>query len=53
MFSAIDYVRMVGGRTDGEGRVEVLRDNKYGLICQDNWDINDATVVCNDLGYRY
>ena len=44
-------VRLAGGPTPGEGRVEVYYNGSYGTICQSGWDLMDATVVCNSLGY--
>ncbi|XP_071480635.1 scavenger receptor cysteine-rich domain-containing group B protein-like [Diadema antillarum] len=44
-------VRLVDGRVDSEGRVEVFLDDTWGAICDNLWGPEDAEVVCKQLGY--
>ena len=45
-------MRLVNGRDDTEGRVELCLNNEWGTVCDTTFDDFAARVVCRQLGFQ-
>ena len=46
-------MRLVGGETEAEGRVEICRggSGSWGTVCDKHWTDSNTAVVCRHLGF--
>ena len=44
-------IRLRGGTTASEGRVEICNNHAWGTVCDDLWGTPDANVACGQLGF--
>uniref|UniRef100_A0A3P9JJK6 SRCR domain-containing protein n=1 Tax=Oryzias latipes TaxID=8090 RepID=A0A3P9JJK6_ORYLA len=46
----LDSVRLENGSSRCSGRLEVKSNNSWSSVCEDDFDLLDAEVVCRELG---
>lgn len=44
-------IRLIGGTSIMEGRVEVCVSGVWGTVCDDFWSATDANVACRQLEF--
>ena len=44
-------IRLINGAGPASGTLQICLDGRWGLVCSDSWDTNDAAVVCRQLGF--
>ena len=45
-------LHLVGGKDQFHGRIVVINNGGDGTVCKDQFDDNDAQVVCRMIGYK-
>ncbi|XP_020556642.2 scavenger receptor cysteine-rich type 1 protein M130-like [Oryzias latipes] len=48
--TCLDSVRLENGSSRCSGRLEVKSNNSWSSVCEDDFDLLDAEVVCRELG---
>ncbi|XP_065842855.1 uncharacterized protein [Oscarella lobularis] len=48
---SIRLVNGFGGTKQSEGRVEVHLNQRWRVVCDSKWNLNDSVVVCRQLDY--
>ena len=41
----VQKLRLVNGKNQYEGRLEVMINSRWGTVCDDLFDMNDAKVI--------
>ena len=44
-------IRLQGGRTQADGRVEICFNDRWGTVCDDEFGREEAAVLCRQQGF--
>ena len=44
-------LRLVNGSDETSGRVEIYHEGEWFTVCDNNFGIEEAQVICKSLGY--
>ncbi|KAJ8986059.1 hypothetical protein NQ317_003352 [Molorchus minor] len=44
-------IRLLGGPSETEGRLQIKINDQWGTVCNYGWTIKNAALVCHQLGY--
>ena len=44
-------IRLVNGKSDMEGRLELCHNRRWGTVCDSQWTNKHTAVVCRYLGF--
>ena len=44
-------IRLEGANFNTEGRVQICFNNTWGTVCDSSWGVEEAVVVCRQLGF--
>ena len=50
LFLYPESIRLVNGRSECSGRLEISHNGEWGTICDDEWEMSNTDVVCRQLG---
>ena len=45
-------VRLFGGSSADNGRLEICHSNIWGTVCDNGWNLKNSLVACRQLGYN-